>query len=404
MKTFAIVVLSAALLLAGREGDAEERVALVIGNGAYQAGAALANPAADARDVAAALQRLGFTVTLLVDGGLTQMEDALLAFRAALAARPGAVALFYFAGHGIQSQGANYLLPVDQDVRTEQMLKRMAISAQDVLEYIEEAHTRVNLVFLDACRNNPFATQFRSTARGLAVTGAAPPETLVVYSTAAGDVAEDGTGRNSPFMTALLGRIAMPGADVETMLREVTKDVQRLTGTRQTPYRYSSLTAGFVFAPPGAAAASAPVPPVQAAPVAAAPAAEPRTAAPGTPIRVERGAVVWGEERFTPNLLSGYETFLRTVEGRGPTNSAVVKAITSYRTSRFTTGALKVLGLGMVATTAILTVTSGPPSGDTEVAIYASLGVGVAIFAGGMIFAPRAPTKVIDAFNAQAAR
>ncbi len=102
--------------------------------------------------------------------------------------------------------------------------------------------------------------------------------------------------------------------------------------------------------------------------------------------------------------MSGYETFLRTVESRGPTNGAVVKAITSYRTSRFTTGALKVLGLGMVATTAILTVTSGPPSDDTEVAIYASLGVGVAIFAGGMIFAPRAPTKVIDAFNAQAAR
>jgi len=404
MKTFAIVVLAAALLLAAREAGAEDRVALVIGNGAYRAGAALANPAADARDVAAALRPLGFTVSLLTDAGLAQIEDALLAFRAALAARPGAVALFYFAGHGIQSQGANYLLPVDQDVRTEQMLKRMAISAQDVLEYMEEARTKVNLVFLDACRTNPFAAQFRSTTRGLAVTGAAPPETLVVYSTAAGDVAEDGTGRNSPFMTALLGRIAMPGADVETMLREVTRDVQRLTGTRQTPYRYSSLTEGFVFAPTGATAApSAPAAPVAAAP-ATAPVAEPRTAAPGTPIRVERGAVVWGEERFAPRLLSGYETFLRTVESRGPTNGAVVQAITSYRTSRFATGALKVLGLGMVATTAILTVTSGPPSDDTEVAIYASLTVGVALFAGGMIFAPRAPTKVIDAYNAQAGR
>jgi len=92
------------------------------------------------------------------------------------------------------------------------------------------------------------------------------------------------------------------------------------------------------------------------------------------------------------------------VESRGPTNGAVVQAITSYRTSRFATGALKVLGLGMVATTAILTVTSGPPSDDTEVAIYASLTVGVALFAGGMIFAPRAPTKVIDAYNAQAGR
>jgi hypothetical protein len=314
------------------------------------------------------------------------------------------VALFYFAGHGIQSQGINFLLPVDQDVRTEQMLKRMAISAQDVLEYMEEARTRVNLVFLDACRNNPFAAQFRSAARGLAVTGAAPPETLVVYSTAAGDVAEDGTGRNSPFMTALLGRIAMPGADVEPLLREVTKDVQRLTGTRQTPYRYSSLTVGFVFAPAGVAGGSAAVAAAAAPAPQPSPVAEPRTAAPGTPIRVERGAVVWGEERFAPSLLSGYETFLRTVESRGPTNGAVVQAIASYRTSRFATGALKVLGLGMVATTAILTVTGGPPSDDTEVAIYASIGVGVALFAGGMIFAPRAPTKVIDAWNAQSAR
>ncbi len=403
MKTFAKVVLAAAMLLAAGRAMAEERIALVIGNGAYRAGAALANPAADARDVAAALQPLGFTVTLLTDAGLARMEEALLGFRAALAARPGAVALFYFAGHGIQSQGANYLLPVDQDVRTEQMLKRMAISAQDVLEYLEEARTRVNLVFLDACRNNPFAAEFRSASRGLAVTGAAPPETLVVYSTAAGDVAEDGTGRNSPFMTALLGRIAAPGMDVETMLREVTKDVQRLTGTRQTPYRYSSLTAGFAFAPAGPAVA-APQPQPSTASEGKAP-TTPVDGAGATAIRIERGTIVWGSERYTSDFLSGYESFLRAVEARGPASSGVVSGIAAYRQRRLWTGVLRVFGVGMAATAGILASQAEQPLGDTErLSLYLGIGVGVTLFSGSFLLAPGVPTKVVDACNAQLAR
>jgi hypothetical protein len=403
MKTFVVAMLAAMLLLPARRATAEERIALVIGNGAYRAGAALANPAADARDVAAALRQLGFSVTLLTDAGLAPMEEALLGFRAALAVRPGAVALFYFAGHGIQSQGANYLLPVDQDVRTEQMLKRMAISAQDVLEYLEEARTRVNLVFLDACRTNPFAAQFRSASRGLAVTGAAPPETLVVYSTAAGDVAEDGTGRNSPFMTALLGRIAAPGIDVETMLREVTKDVQSLTGTRQTPYRYSSLTAGFAFAPAGAAVA-APLPQPSTAPVVQTP-TTPAEGAVATAIRVERGAIVWGGERYTSDFVSGYESFLREVETRGPTTGDVVARISAYRQRRLWTGVLRVFGVGMVAATGILASQAEQPLGDTErTSLYLGIGVGVTLFSGSFLLAPGVPTKVVDAYNAQFAK
>jgi hypothetical protein len=258
-------------------------------------------------------------------------------------------------------------------------------------------------VFLDACRTNPFAAQFRSAARGLAVTGAAPPETLVVYSTAAGDVAEDGTGRNSPFMTALLGRIATAGVDVETMLREVTKDVQRLTGTRQTPYRYSSLTAGFTFAPAGTAAAAPQPQPSTAAPVKVP--TTPAGADAATPIRVERGTIVWGEERYASDFLSGYESFLKAVESRGPTSGDVVARIAAYRQRRLWTGVLRVFGVGMAATVGVLASQAEQPLGDTErTSLYLGIGVGVTLFSGSFLLAPGVPTKVVDAYNAQIGR
>jgi uncharacterized caspase-like protein len=375
-------------------GFAQGRVALVIGNGAYRAGAALANPAADAQDLAAALRGMGFTVTLLLDGGLSAMEQALIRFRDDLAARPGAVGLFYFAGHGIQSQGVNYLLPVDQDVRSEQMLKRVAVSVQDVMAYMEEGRARVNLVFLDACRTNPFASQFRSAVRGLAVTGAAPPETLVVYSTAAGDVAEDGTGRNSPFMRALLGRIGTPGVDVEVMLRDVTRDVQGATSSRQTPYRYSSLTSGFSFSAA-----------VAAGPVAAASTPAPGAAAAATPIRVEQGTIAWGEARYAKDLFAGYEQFLRAVESRGLGTGEVRARIDSYRTTRLFAGASRIFGLAIAATVGLLASQAEQPLSDTQqMSVLAGSVAGVVLFTGGLLFDPGVPVQVVDAVNALLAR
>jgi len=255
LKNF-FLVLAALLAFSGFEtAFAESRTALVIGNGAYRAMGRLANPPADAADFGRTLKDLGFSVTLLVDADLDRMEAAVLAFRKELLKDRNGSGVFFFAGHGIQSQGVNYLLPVDADIQTESQLKRRAVPAQDVLDYMNEARNRFNMVVLDACRNNPLASAFRSSSRGLAVVAAAPPESIIVYSTDAGAVAEDGSGRNSPFTAALIKNIRMPGLDVEAVLRRVTSEVKAATGNRQTPYKYSSLSSDFFFAGPPAVAA-----------------------------------------------------------------------------------------------------------------------------------------------------
>jgi len=242
------------------------RLALIVGNGAYEHFSRLANPARDAADVAAALQRLSFRTTLLVDTDLARFEDAVRAFGAELARDPATAAVFFFAGHGVQSGGVNYLIPVEADVRAEAELRRKALSAQEILDHIGAARTSFTMVILDACRDNPFAGAFRTSTRGLAMVAAAPPETIVVYATAAGAVAEDGAAANSPFSAALLRHLATPGIDAEAMLRRVTSDVQAATANRQTPYRYSSLTTDFQFAPAGRPSVQARQPPPPAAP------------------------------------------------------------------------------------------------------------------------------------------
>ena len=247
-----VLLLALSLGLAGasrlQAQQAERRVALVIGNGAYQRLPKLANPANDARDLAQTLQGLGFSVTTVTDGSTAEMEEAVRRFSAELARDPTTAGVFFYAGHAVQSGGENYLIPVDADIRTEVEIKRKAIWAQEVLAYMNEARNRFNMVILDACRDNPFAGSFRSATRGLAVVGSAPPETIVVYATGAGATAEDGAVRNSPFTAALLKHIGTPGLDAESMLRRVTSEVQAATSNRQTPYRYSSLTSDFRFA------------------------------------------------------------------------------------------------------------------------------------------------------------
>ncbi len=238
-------------LTAFRVVHAEPRVALVIGNGAYQFNAKLPNPVNDAADLSRTLRELGFTVTTLTDSGLSAMGDAIYNFRGALLKDPATVGVFIFSGHGLQSGGVNYLLPIDQDIRTEVELARKAIPAQEVLSYMNEARNSFNMVVLDACRNNPLSGATRSASRGLAAVASAPPQTLVVYSTDAGNVAEDGSGRNSPFALALMKYLKEPGLDAEAMLRRVTGDVQSATNYRQTPYKYSSLTKDFFFAGQG---------------------------------------------------------------------------------------------------------------------------------------------------------
>jgi hypothetical protein len=208
----------------------------------------LKNPVNDATDLSAALERLGFKVTLLTNASRRAMNQAIVAFREALAQDRQSEGVFFFAGHGMQSRGVNYLIPVGAEIQAEVDLDDEAVSAQKILGSLEEARNRVNLVILDACRDNPLPSALRSSARGLAVVTSAPPETLILYSTAAGQTAEDGEGRNSPFAQALLTHIGDAG-DVTQTVKVITGEVKKATAGQQTPYVYMGLSVDFALCP-----------------------------------------------------------------------------------------------------------------------------------------------------------
>jgi hypothetical protein len=229
----------------------EARIALVIGNSDY-ANVPLKNPANDARDMAAALQKIGFTVTLVVDGEFAAMNRAVRDFGNAIK-RQDAVALFYFSGHGVQYQGANYLIPARADIQSADELAYSAVNAEQVYAKMEASGAKTNIIILDACRNNPFPGAERALERGLAVvSNVQPPRSLIVYSTAPGKTAQDGEGRNGVFTAALLKHLADPGLDAELMIRRVREDVIAATGGAQVPWHNSSITGGgFLFAGSG---------------------------------------------------------------------------------------------------------------------------------------------------------
>jgi len=246
----------------------EARFALVIGNGAYS-NAPLKNSTNDARDIAAALQKVGFSVTLLVDADFAAMNRAVRDFGNAIR-RPDAVALFYFSGHGVQYRGANYLVPAKADIQDADELSYLALNAEQVYAKMESAGARTNIVILDACRNNPFPGAERAADRGLAVVGnVQPPQSLVVYATAPGKTAQDGEGRNGVFTGALLKHLADPNLDVELMIRRVREEVMAATSGAQVPWHSSSISGtgfSFVQAPIAVPAPAAPAPaPVETA-------------------------------------------------------------------------------------------------------------------------------------------
>jgi len=244
----------------------EGRVALVIGNSAYErTGWSLANPVNDAQLMKTSLEAAGFDVTLLLDADEDQMEDAFRDLGAALtAAGEDATGLFYYAGHGVQSQGRNYLVPVDADARTEQDIWSQAPRLGLALEYMEAAGNRVNFVILDACRDNPLPSANRSTGGGL-VSVQKSEGILIAYATAPGFTAADGDGANSPFSTALAELLPTTAEPAELLFKRVADRVKLITGGAQQPWYESGLTgADFCFADcaaPGnvaAAPASAP--------------------------------------------------------------------------------------------------------------------------------------------------
>ncbi|MBY6140402.1 caspase family protein [Leisingera daeponensis] len=227
---------------------AEERLALVIGNSAYGAVPALDNPVRDARLMAEVLEGLGFDVTLAADAKQIEMKRAIAQFgRKLRGAGEEATGLFYYAGHGVQSFGSNYLLPVDVALADAADLDLMAIEAQSVLRQMASARNRTNIVILDACRNNPFEAVADLNESGLAEMKA-PTGTFLAYATAPGDVALDGEGENSPFTEALAREIKVPGTPVEQVFKQVRRAVLEQSGGRQTPWDTSSLVSDFAFA------------------------------------------------------------------------------------------------------------------------------------------------------------
>ncbi len=250
------LVAGAMLVAAAFPASAAKRVALVVGNASYEHTTALRNPANDARDMAAKLKRLGFDVTTGIDLTEDKFAETLNTYFDKLKGAEAAV-LFY-AGHGLQFQNTNYLIPVDARLKNQFQVKGETISLSDIVAQME-AQSPVNLVFLDACRNNPLTDKLQRSLtsrgrnltldRGLARVKSSAKDTLIAFAAAPGAVASDGKGRNSPFTAALLKHIESPGVEVEVMLKRVTAEVRNATDQGQEPERLSKLTTEFYFNP-----------------------------------------------------------------------------------------------------------------------------------------------------------
>jgi len=219
------------------------RVALVIGNSAY-AGAPLPNPVNDARDMAQLLERSGFAVIKRENATLAEMNLALREFGDRLTRQ--SVGLFYYAGHGVQVRGRNYLIPVNADIAREDEVHYNALDLAAVLDKMDTARNPTNLVILDACRNNPFAGRFSVAAPGLAQIDA-PPGSFIAFATAPGKVAIDGKGRNGLYTKFLLQNLARPGARIEDAFKEVRRGVRQESKGIQVPWESTSLEGDFYF-------------------------------------------------------------------------------------------------------------------------------------------------------------
>ncbi|MDR1420351.1 MAG: SUMF1/EgtB/PvdO family nonheme iron enzyme [Treponema sp.] len=267
------------------DGGEPQKYALVIGNGAYTGVTRLNNPANDAADTGAALRTLGFTVDLLANAGRVEMEEAVTRLKNRLSVERGSYGFFYYAGHGVQSNGENYLLPVDANIPSEAYLRDRSVSMQAVLDELNAAGNALNIVVLDACRDNPFSWR-RSGSRGLQVVSNQPADSIIVYATSAGSTAADGEGRNGLFTAHLLNNLKKPGLEVNEIFRLTGADVRRASGGAQIPAIYSQFfdIAYLGTRPAPVVSAPAPAPSPAAAPVtqpapAAAPAARPAPAA-----------------------------------------------------------------------------------------------------------------------------
>jgi hypothetical protein len=241
-----LVLLGAAPVLAA------DRVALVIGNGLYQKVPTLPNPPRDAADIGKALERLNFKVTQLSNASATEMRKAIVDF--GHTAEGSEMAVVFYAGHGMEAGGENWLIPTDAELRVDTDVESEAISLRSINLQVSKAR-QLGLVILDACRNNPFAAKMQRSLRTRAVArGLAPTEptdnVLVAYAARDGTTANDGDGRNSPFTAALLRNIETPGLEISFLFRNVRDEVMTATKREQQPFVYGSLSKEAIYLNP----------------------------------------------------------------------------------------------------------------------------------------------------------
>src|SRR5262245_19068214 len=252
IRSITVTVATLALLAAG-PAQAEKRVALVIGNAGYKTVSELPNPRKDARDVAAALRGLGFDVVEHHDLGMREMQRALSRFEDKATGADWAVV--YYAGHGIEVDGRNYLIPVDAELKRGSDVEDETLALDRVLARVAAAG-KLQLVILDACRFNPFKQRMAGATRlvgerGLARVEPAQPNVVVAYAAREGQAAHDGKpGDNSPYAGALVKRLGEPGLELGKFFRKVREDVMTVTGGRQRPFEYGSLIGPDLFFKP----------------------------------------------------------------------------------------------------------------------------------------------------------
>jgi hypothetical protein len=247
--TVAAATLLGTHLLGSHAALAENRLALVIGQSAYRSVPVLPNPANDAKAVSQLLTDSGFEVSTASDLSQDQMREKVGEFAGRVAAKgPDTVALVFYAGHGLQIDGENFLVPVDIDPKREADIPLQAVRLNDILNTLASVPTKMRILMLDACRNNPFPAINKSAGGGLALVDAkiGAPGTFMSFSTSPGAVAEDGAGANSPYTVALLSAAKEPGS-IEDTLKRVRVSVNKATEGRQTPWDSSSLTDDFRF-------------------------------------------------------------------------------------------------------------------------------------------------------------
>jgi formylglycine-generating enzyme required for sulfatase activity len=233
----------------------QQKHALVIGNTNYKGISTLKNPVNDARDIETVLKNLGFTVETVLDGNLERMENAVTNLKRRLGSSSNSYGFFFYSGHGVQANGENYLIPVEaNNILNETHLRQRAVSLQFIMDSLNEAGNQLNMIVLDACRDNPFSWYKSGGSRGLSVVSQAPSGSIVMYATAANSVASDGTGNNGLFTGHLLTNLRAPGLSVFEIFDNTMEDVKKATGGKQDPelsLRYSGANRVYLGTRPG---------------------------------------------------------------------------------------------------------------------------------------------------------